>query len=74
MQNFISDIPDSSLYAQHLNISEKELKSFLSNYGCLTSKFQNEEYGEIRIFRLGWDEASGDPNQVNSINCMDGSE
>ncbi len=57
MRGFISDDPDgSSIYAEHLNLPETEMKAFLARYSELADEFEVDYYGLIQVYRLHWEQ------------------
>jgi hypothetical protein len=52
----ISDEPGASIYSQTLRVSRAEMDAILANRAELISVVGGENYGEIRVYRLSWDD------------------
>jgi 4-amino-4-deoxy-L-arabinose transferase-like glycosyltransferase len=52
----IADRAGDSPLAQYLWLPQKEIAAFLDRHAYLTDRFNDESYGQIRVYRVVWEE------------------
>jgi hypothetical protein len=54
LDNFVFDGESRSVYLRSLKLPRQELETFLSSHAELIASFENEAYGQVRVFRIAW--------------------